>query len=103
MIGILTAPFRATWAYVKDSYYRARGLTRPFEEQVNNLNTCLMCPLRDTDSCSVCGCRLLDKVRLVNTECPEGYWEEKEILDAQLDTGIVSYEEYEESLKELYD
>lgn len=51
------------------------GLKIASEEVISlRLETCSLCPIRNNENCSACGCNLASKSSLDSSECPLGYW-----------------------------
>lgn len=50
------------------------------EQYRTRLSTCMLCPKRSGksgDQCSLCGCYLVEKAKLLSEQCPIGKWSER--------------------------
>lgn len=67
---VLKGAFNCIRAQIRAFY----GTERPFEDQVQLLNICKDCEIREGDRCGSCGCLLKLKIADPASTCPEEIW-----------------------------
>lgn len=67
---------RFVGAFFRSVWWRVRGWEILAERKTvrDRDNTCGVCPYRDDDVCSICGCPILSKITLASEQCPKKYW-----------------------------
>jgi hypothetical protein len=84
MTSIIRLFWRFMQAFGRSCWWKLRGYeiiasqrTMRTREQV-----CGVCPYRDEDSCSLCGCLIYSKITLYAEQCPRKFWLREKVASA---------------------